>query len=178
MREPFVVREKGSDTWHSMEEGFGGDLRGLNIAMEIRSTETIKQAVMAGFGLSFLSAHTVSRELQSGELRALDVQGLPLLLNWYVVHRRTKRLPPVAQAFKDFLLDDGAALIARAVPWHPPEQTPPSAAEGGEHRAPVIALAHQFAHGAVEDDDGHRRHELAPGVGLAGGIVGLGSRDR
>ena len=62
MREPFIVREKGSDTWNSMEEGFGGDLGGLHIAMEIRSTETIKQAVMAGMGIGFLSAHTISRE--------------------------------------------------------------------------------------------------------------------
>jgi len=133
--------------------------------MEIRSTETIKQAVMAGFGLSFLSAHTVSRELASGDLRALDVAGFPLLLNWYVVHRRTKRLPPVAQAFKAFLLDEGAALIARAVPWHPSAATPTSAAEGGQHGALVGTLAHQFANGAVEDDDRHGRHQFAPGVG-------------
>ena len=117
MREPFIVRERGSDTWRSMEEGFGGDLSDINIAMEIRSTETIKQAVMAGFGLSFLSAHTISQELKAGSLRVLDVQGLPLMLNWYVVHRRTKRLPPVAQAFKDFLLSDGAPLIAQIVPF-------------------------------------------------------------
>ncbi|MEP7056943.1 MAG: LysR family transcriptional regulator [Caldimonas sp.] len=116
MREPFVVREKGSDTWHSMKEGFGGDLGGINIAMEIRSTETIKQAVIAGMGVSFLSAHTISRELRDGSLRALDVEGFPLMLHWYVVHRRTKRLPPVAQAFKDFLLSDGAALIEQIVP--------------------------------------------------------------
>jgi LysR family transcriptional regulator, low CO2-responsive transcriptional regulator len=127
MREPFVVRERGSDTWRSMCDGFGGDLSGLNVAMEIRSTETIKQAVMAGFGLSFLSAHTVSRELQSGELRALDVDGFPLMLSWYVVQRRTKRLPPVAQAFKEFLLSAGAALIAQAVPWHPSSPAPTSA---------------------------------------------------
>ena len=43
------------------------------------------------------------------------MQGFPLMLNWYVVHRRTKRLPPVAQAFKDFLLQDGAALIEQAL---------------------------------------------------------------
>jgi DNA-binding transcriptional LysR family regulator len=66
--------------------------------------------------LSFLSAHTVGQELKAGSLRVLDVQGLPLMLNWYVVHRRTKRLPPVAQAFKDFLLSDGAALIEKIVP--------------------------------------------------------------
>ncbi|SDI24631.1 LysR family transcriptional regulator [Variovorax sp. OV700] len=120
MREPFVVREKASDTWHSMEEGFGGDLSGINIAMEIRSTETIKQAVIAGMGVSFVSAHTISQETRAGSLRVLDVEGFPLMLNWYVVHRRNKRLPPVAQAFKDFLLADGPALISQIVPFDSP----------------------------------------------------------
>jgi DNA-binding transcriptional LysR family regulator len=114
-KEPFVVREKGSDTWHSMEECLGSHLVNLNIAMEIKSTETIKQAVIAGMGVSFLSSHTVSRELQLGSLVALDVQGLPLMLNWYVVHRKNKRLPPVAQAFKNFLMTDGAALIEQTM---------------------------------------------------------------
>jgi DNA-binding transcriptional LysR family regulator len=110
-REPFVVREKGSDTWNSMEEGFAGRLANINIAMEIKSTETIKQAVIAGMGISFLSAHTISLELKAGSLVVLDVQGFPVMLNWYVVHRRNKRLPPVALAFKNFLMTDGAALI-------------------------------------------------------------------
>jgi LysR family transcriptional regulator, low CO2-responsive transcriptional regulator len=115
MRHAFVVREQGSDTWRSMQDAFGGDVSSLNVAMEIRSTETIKQAVIAGFGLSFLSAHVVSREVRSGALRVLDVQGFPLHLHWYVVHRRTKRLPPVAQAFRNFLLSEGAGLIERAL---------------------------------------------------------------
>jgi DNA-binding transcriptional LysR family regulator len=118
-REPFVVREKGSDTWNSMVEAFGEHLPGLNIAMEIRSTETIKQAVMAGMGVSFLSAHTISRELRSGSLAVLDVQGFPLMLNWYLVHRRAKRLPPVAQAFQAFLLKEGARLIDQALGLKP-----------------------------------------------------------
>ena len=116
MHEPFVIREKGSDTRNSMEEALDGQLAGVHVAMEIRSTETIKQAVIAGMGVSFVSAHTVSQELKSGSLSVLDVQGLPLVLNWYVVHRRTKRLPPVAQAFKDFLASDGTALISQIVP--------------------------------------------------------------
>lgn len=116
-QEPFVVREQGSDTWNSMVEAFGAHLPRLNVAMEIRSTETIKQAVMAGMGVSFLSAHTVSRELKAGSLAVLDVQGFPLKLHWYVVHRRAKRLPPVAQAFKAFLLRDGAKLIEQQVGW-------------------------------------------------------------
>lgn len=112
-KEPFVVREKGSDTWQSMEEGFGGKVPDLNIAMEIKSTETIKQAVIAGMGISFLSAHTISLELQAGSLVILDVEGFPVMLNWYVVHRRNKRLPPVAAAFKEFLMADGATLISQ-----------------------------------------------------------------
>ena len=111
VREPFVVREHGSDTWNSMEDGFGEHLADLNIAMQIRSTETIKQAVIAGMGIAFLSAHTISLELQAGSLAMLDVQGFPVMLNWYVVSRKNKRLPPVAQAFKNFLLQEGAGLI-------------------------------------------------------------------
>jgi LysR family transcriptional regulator, low CO2-responsive transcriptional regulator len=109
--EPFIVREKGSDTWNSMEEGFAGRLPNLNIAMEITSTETIKQAVIAGMGISFLSAHTISMELQVGKLSVLDIAGFPVMLNWFVVHRNNKRLPPVALAFKQFLIDEGAAQI-------------------------------------------------------------------
>lgn len=113
LNEPFVVREKGSDTWNSMEEGFARrlDLNQIHIAMEIKSTETIKQAVIAGIGISFLSAHTISLELKAGSLTILDVAGFPVMLNWYVIHRRNKRLPPVALAFKNFLMSDGAALI-------------------------------------------------------------------
>ncbi len=118
-RESFVVREKGSDTWNSMQEGFGAHLADLNIAMQIKSTETIKQAVMAGMGVSFLSAHTISRELQVGSLSVLDVQGFPLMLHWYVVHRRNKRLTPVAQAFKAFLMSDGGALIEQTIGYRP-----------------------------------------------------------
>ncbi|HEY4073669.1 MAG TPA: LysR family transcriptional regulator [Herbaspirillum sp.] len=116
-RELFVVREKGSDTWNSMEDGFGDHLKDIKIAMEIKSTETIKQAVIAGIGIGFLSAHTISMELQAGSLVVLDVENFPVMLNWYVVHRKNKRLPPVALAFKNFLLSDGAELIQKIVPF-------------------------------------------------------------
>jgi len=119
MHEPFVVREKGSDTWNSMAEGFAGRLPEISIAMEIGSTETIKQAVIAGMGLSFVSAHTIALELQAGSLAVLDVQGFPVMLNWYVVHRKNKRLPPVAQAFRNFLLEKGPELIERIIGFNP-----------------------------------------------------------
>jgi len=124
LAEPFVVREKGSDTWNSMQDAFGPHLSQLRIAMEIRSMETIKQAVIAGMGVSFLSAHTVSQELRNGSLSVLDVKGFPLMLDWYVVHRHHKHLSPVARAFKEFLQKDGARLIAGYMPF----QVPPAAA--------------------------------------------------
>jgi DNA-binding transcriptional LysR family regulator len=116
VREPFIAREPGSDTRLSMAEGFGRHLERLNIAMEIKSTETIKQAVLAGMGIAFLSAHTVSRELADGSLVALDVRRFPLMLHWYLVHRRSKRLSPVAEAFRAYLLSEGTRLIGDLLP--------------------------------------------------------------
>jgi DNA-binding transcriptional LysR family regulator len=104
--ERFIVREKGSETWNAMQECFDGRLA-LNDPLEIRNTEAIKQAVISGMGISFLSAHTVKLELQAGMLAVLDVIGCPVVRKWHVVHRTDKQLAPVAQAFKAFLLEEG-----------------------------------------------------------------------
>lgn len=110
-KERFVTREHGSDTWFAMEQAFGRWIGKLQVGMELSSSETIKQAVVAGMGISFLSAYTVSLERQAGNLAVLDVKGFPFMLDWYVVHRRSKRLPPVASAFRDFLVEEGAGMI-------------------------------------------------------------------
>jgi DNA-binding transcriptional LysR family regulator len=96
-----------------MREVFGRQFSKLHIAMQIHSTETIKQAVVAGMGIAFLSAHTIGLDLRAGNLIVLDVQDFPATLHWYLVHNRTKRLPPVASAFKEFLLREGAPLLER-----------------------------------------------------------------
>jgi DNA-binding transcriptional LysR family regulator len=103
--------------------------------MELRSAETIKQAVIAGMGLTFLSAHTISLELAVGNLAVLDVQGFPMMLSWYLVHRRNKRLPPVAQAFREFLMREGATLIKEITGIDPPRTRGASAGNG--HTVPV-----------------------------------------
>jgi LysR family transcriptional regulator, low CO2-responsive transcriptional regulator len=38
-----------------------------------------------------------------------------VMREWFVIHRKGKRLSPAAQAFKSFLLEQGADLIERAV---------------------------------------------------------------
>jgi DNA-binding transcriptional LysR family regulator len=83
--------------------------------MEMSSNETIKQAVMAGLGVSFISMHTLGLELKARKLVTLDVVGLPLVRDWFVIHLREKRLSPIATAFRAFLLERGAAIIQQAV---------------------------------------------------------------
>lgn len=61
----------------SMTEAFGRHITKVKVVMQIKSTETIKQAVLAGMGITFLSGHTISNELRSGELMVLDVTGFP-----------------------------------------------------------------------------------------------------
>jgi DNA-binding transcriptional LysR family regulator len=107
----FVVREQGSGTRAAMERLFAQHEVELKIAMEMPSNETIKQAVMAGMGLSFLSLRTVRHELAAGHLALLDISGMPIVGNWYVTHLTQKKLSPAAKSFKAFLIDQGGALI-------------------------------------------------------------------
>jgi len=107
----FVVREEGSGTRAAMQRLFEENKTPLQMVMAMPSNETIKQAVMAGMGLSFLSMRTVRHELASGHLALLDVQGLPQINHWYVTHLSSKKLSPAARAFKDFLLEQGGALM-------------------------------------------------------------------
>jgi DNA-binding transcriptional LysR family regulator len=113
--ETFIIRERGSGTRAAMEHVFAERGFRARDTMEMSSNETIKQAVMAGMGIAFLSTHTIGLELRAGRLVLLAVNGLPVVRQWFVIHRRGKRLTPVAQAFKTFLLRQGAELIARTV---------------------------------------------------------------
>ncbi len=107
----FVVREDGSGTRAAMQRLFEDNQTPLQVAMEMPSNETIKQAVMAGMGLSFLSMRTVRHELASGHLALLDVQGLPQINHWYVTHLSSRKLSPATKAFKNFLIEQGGALM-------------------------------------------------------------------
>ncbi|MDO9385841.1 MAG: LysR family transcriptional regulator [Thiobacillus sp.] len=111
--ESFLVREAGSGTRGAMERFFAA--RGLEIrsSMEMSSNEAIKQAVQAGLGLGILSLQTLEMELALKRLAVLEVEGFPIMRHWYVVHRADKRLSPVAQAFKEFVLAP-AQLAAEA----------------------------------------------------------------
>ena len=83
------------------------------------SNETIKQAVIAGLGIAFISAHTVATELSDGRLVSLDVGGLPIVRQWFVVRRKDKVMLPPAKAMVDFLSTEGPRFLPKLVRPHP-----------------------------------------------------------
>ena len=111
--EVFLVREPGSGTRIAMERFFSERGMHLRTGMEVGSNEAIKQSVQAGLGLGLLSRATVDQELALGQLVLLDVAEFPIMRHWYMVHRRGKRLSPVARAFHDFVLSEAKQLVGR-----------------------------------------------------------------
>ena len=105
------MRERGSGTRNAIERFL--ELRGqrMNTTMEMSRNEAIKHAVMAGLGLGIVSVHTLEMEFKLGRLAVLNVEGFPILKDWYVVHREGKRFSAAAQAFKEFVLNEGGNLI-------------------------------------------------------------------
>ncbi|MDZ4163262.1 MAG: LysR substrate-binding domain-containing protein [Burkholderiales bacterium] len=108
----FIVRERGSGTRAAMEKFLEPYRTEPRMVMEMTSNETIKQAVMAGLGLSFLSLHTIGLELEHRLIAVLDVEGTPVVRAWNVVHTLSKMLSPAAEAFRYFMLEHAEAQLA------------------------------------------------------------------
>jgi DNA-binding transcriptional LysR family regulator len=100
--EPVISREPGSGIRDLTMKMFGD--RGLkpNIRMELGSNEAIKHAVVGDLGVAVLSLHTLSLEGVDGPVDLLDVEGFPIMRQWYLVHPTDKELSPIASAFLEF----------------------------------------------------------------------------
>jgi DNA-binding transcriptional LysR family regulator len=111
-QEHFIRREPGSGTRKAVQRLF--DAQGITLPphMELDDSEAIKQAVVAGFGVAFLSLHSLRLELAAGELVTLDVEHFPLRRRWYAVHRKGKHLSNAASGFLAYLQDEGEAEVA------------------------------------------------------------------
>jgi DNA-binding transcriptional LysR family regulator len=89
LKETFLCREEGSGTRLLMERFLDRLAEGVVPPMVMMpSNETIKQAVLAGLGIGFLSMHTVSEEVASGRLALVRGSGLPVMRHWYLVITR------------------------------------------------------------------------------------------
>ena len=111
--ETFITRERGSGTRMLMEKFFQRAGLAAKIGMEMDSNETIKQAVMAGLGIAFISEHTVFHDLDEGRLAKLKVKGLPVMRQWHAIRRADKVMLPPAQAMLDFLGKEGPHYLPK-----------------------------------------------------------------
>lgn len=95
LKETFLCREEGSGTRLLMERYLDRLAEGVLPPMVMMpSNETIKQAVLAGLGIGFLSLHTVHDEVASGRLALIRGPGLPVMRHWYLVVARDPGQPP------------------------------------------------------------------------------------
>lgn len=111
LEERFIVREKGSGTRNAIDRFLEQHGETMNATMEMSRNEAIKHAVMAGLGLGMVSIHTLEMEFKLGRLVTLNVEGFPILKDWYIVHREGKRFSAATQAFKEFVLNEGSRLV-------------------------------------------------------------------
>ena len=105
--EPFVLREKGSATRDVFEvylkEKKSISLPQLNICGELGSSEAIKEAVIAGLGVSVLSVHAVKRELVSRLLYEIPITSCRMERKFYLIYLKSFDIRPHHQTFVNFL---------------------------------------------------------------------------
>lgn len=106
-KEGFISREGGSGTLRSFRSLLSRKGQEpeklLNVIMELGSTEAIKEALIAGLGVSILSRTSIQREIQDGLLKEVPIYGLKLERDFYQVFHRNRTLSPVSHAFSSFL---------------------------------------------------------------------------
>ncbi len=111
--EPFIIREPGSGIRDAMMRTF--EEKGLqpNIRMELGSNEAIKHAIVGGLGLSVLSLHTLTLDGKNSPVSILDVEGFPIIRQWYIVHPKGKELSLIARTFLEFTKENEPAIRER-----------------------------------------------------------------
>jgi DNA-binding transcriptional LysR family regulator len=104
--EAWLMRESGSGTRKAAERLFAENGLILKARMELGNNESIKQAVLTGLGISVLSRHTLALH-DPAQFAVLDVQGFPIIRQWYAVYPAGRQRSVVARTFLDFLLLHG-----------------------------------------------------------------------
>ncbi|HJT97374.1 MAG TPA: LysR family transcriptional regulator, partial [Rhodanobacteraceae bacterium] len=82
--ETFLVREAGSGTRNVMERYFASQGFSPRKVIQMTGNEAVKQAVMAGLGIGFLSLNTIALERGLDLVRVPAMPGLPVVRRWHV----------------------------------------------------------------------------------------------
>ncbi len=97
--EVFILREQGSGTREIMEEELGRLRVSLKKAMELGSTEAVKQAVAANLGVSIVSKFAITLEILQGRLTAVRMPELNLRRQLFIIFHKGRPLSPAAHEF-------------------------------------------------------------------------------
>lgn len=102
-----LFREEGSGTRSLVEEVLEKNqisLNQLNISGFIEDTETTKELISLGIGLSFLSKKAIESDLHLGKYKAFYIEGLDFTRKFYFAYHKNRQLSPLSKAFKKHLL--------------------------------------------------------------------------
>jgi DNA-binding transcriptional LysR family regulator len=88
-----------------LREKRSADLSQFNICGEFGSSEAIKEAVMAGLGVSVLSVHAVRRELAAKTLFEIPVDTSRIERRFYLIYLKQFEFRRHHKTFVDFLKD-------------------------------------------------------------------------
>lgn len=108
----FLFRENGSATRLAMERYLIKHKIEIHKKMELTSNEAIKQAVIAGLGISIMPLIGIQDALRNGDLKILNIEDLPLETNWNLIWLKTKNLSNVAKAFRNYILENKDEIIS------------------------------------------------------------------
>jgi len=103
---PMVLREEGSGTRKEIEKILkdnGVSLQDIKVAGIFGSTDAIKQAVKAGFGVSILSRISVKDELKYGIFKEIKLSNIEMNRKFYIVTHKKRTLPAAYNLFFEHL---------------------------------------------------------------------------
>lgn len=98
-----ILREPGSGIRESIEHAFSHQGFSMSALLTVPDSEVIKQMAIKGVGATIVSAMSVRRELESGELLRIPIGGLEMRPQLSMIWREDKQFSPAAQAFRDLL---------------------------------------------------------------------------
>lgn len=108
-KEPWLLREHGSGTRAAVERLFREEGLELRPRMALGSNEAIKQAILAGLGISVMSTHSLTLN-SPDQFAILKARGFPICRQWYAVYPAGRQLSAVARTFLDYLLNQDREL--------------------------------------------------------------------
>ena len=100
---PLIYREIGSGTRQTMEQFIQKNKLQAKKKITLTSNEAVKQAIIAGMGVSIMPIIGIKNELASGKLEVIPIKGLPIITTWSLIWLKEKKLSAIAQAYIDFL---------------------------------------------------------------------------